>query len=63
VGKKFLTIPATDGDDQTSIFQKILPDITQGQFEGLCFSKLRLDVVQEFLSLGSFQYAFSLKIS
>jgi hypothetical protein len=53
VGQKISTIPAEDGGDQTGITQTSRPEITQGQFEGLCLSKLRLDAVQEFLSLGS----------
>jgi hypothetical protein len=44
--QKISTIPAEDGGDQTSITQKIRPEITQDQFEGLCLFKLRLDVVQ-----------------
>jgi hypothetical protein len=64
--KKFLkisTIPAEDCRDQTSITQTSRPEIVQGQLEGLCLSKLRLDVFQEFLSLVYFQSAFSLTTS
>jgi hypothetical protein len=52
VGQKILTILAEDGGDQPSITQTSHPEIVQGQLEGLYLSKLRLDVVQEFLSLG-----------
>jgi hypothetical protein len=52
-----------EGSDQTSITQKSCPNTIQSQFEGLCLSKLRRGVVQEFLSLGSFQSAFSLTTS
>jgi hypothetical protein len=48
--QKISTIPDEDGGDQTSITQTSRPDITQGQFKGFCLSKLRIDVVQEFLS-------------
>jgi hypothetical protein len=41
---KISTIPDEGGGDQTTIAQTSCPEITQSQFEGLCFSKLRPDV-------------------
>jgi hypothetical protein len=56
---KISTIPAEDGGDQTSITKTSRPEITQGHFEGLCLSKLHLDVVQEFLSFLDISNLFS----